>query len=302
MIPTMKNSISRRSFMQWSSLAAVGAASGAGSALMSGVPARAQALAALGKPSPIRFGLTSYTFRNFSRVQLIGFMQQLNVNSLSCDNAMDHLPTDPTLEVQALGDYASANITLHAAGAIAFPTNNESYIRDKFDYARRAGIDLIVADPAPVALPLLGQLAHEYAMRVAIRNRGPENRAFASPFDVLKAIKDLDTRIGCCIDVSQTVRANASVAEEIHLAGSRLYNVQVNDIPATIGNPAQVPVGSGIVPFREVFEALIAIGYPDFVDLAYDADPGDPMPGVTASYAYLRGVLNGMGYATRTER
>ena len=42
--------------------------------------------------SPIRLGLASYTFRNFSRAQLIGFMKQLNVLALNAKDVKDHLP------------------------------------------------------------------------------------------------------------------------------------------------------------------------------------------------------------------
>ena len=42
--------------------------------------------------APIRLGLASYTFRNFSRAQLIGFMKQLKVFALNAKDARDHLP------------------------------------------------------------------------------------------------------------------------------------------------------------------------------------------------------------------
>ena len=44
-----------------------------------------------------------------------------------------------------------------------------------------------------------------------------------------------------------------------------------------------------------MFQALIAISYPGFVDLEYEIHPDDPMPGVIASFAYMRGVLAGYG-------
>jgi len=299
MFPTMKNCSTRRNLLQSFALVAAGAATGAGSALVSGTPARAQALAASGKPSPIRLGLTSDTFRNFSRAQLIAYMEQFNVYSLNCKDVKDHLPVDPTLEMQALEDYASAGITLHAAGAIAFLTDDEAGIRGKFEYARRAGINLIVADSAPVALPRIEAFVHEYDIRVAIRNRGPEDNFFPAPIDVLKAIKVLDPRIGCCIDVSQAARANANLVDAIHAAGSRLYNILVSDLASFSGNLSQVAVGRGILPFREIFEALIAINYPEFVDLEFEIDPNNPITGVAESFAFLRGVLNGMGYLTK---
>jgi len=59
---------------------------------------------------------------------------------------------------------------------------------------------------------------------------------------------------------------------------------------------SQVAVGDGLMPVREIFQALIKINYPGFVDLEYEVHPDDPMPGVISSFAYMRGVLTGMGY------
>ncbi|MDX6458813.1 MAG: hypothetical protein QOE55_2510, partial [Acidobacteriaceae bacterium] len=42
--------------------------------------AAALGMPATGKPSPIKLGLASYTFRNFSRAQMIGYMKQLDVS------------------------------------------------------------------------------------------------------------------------------------------------------------------------------------------------------------------------------
>jgi sugar phosphate isomerase/epimerase len=60
---------------------------------------------------------------------------------------------------------------------------------------------------------------------------------------------------------------------------------------------SQVAVGDGIMPLRKMFDALIAVKYAGFVDLEYEIHPDDPMPGVIASFAYMRGVLAGLGYA-----
>jgi sugar phosphate isomerase/epimerase len=62
---------------------------------------------------------------------------------------------------------------------------------------------------------------------------------------------------------------------------------------------SEVPVGDGIMPIREIFEALIATEYKGFVDLEYEPYSNDPMPGVIGSLAFMRGVLNGLGYTNR---
>jgi len=247
----------------------------------------------------VRLGLATYTFRNFTRAQLIGFMKQLNVTDLNCKDVKDHLPMDPALEAQALADYAAAGIKLHAAGAIYFPKNDEADIRAKFEYVKRAGIPVIVAgDPTPESLQWIERFVKEYDIRIAVHNHGPEDRFFPSPFEVLKAIKDLDPRIGCCIDVGHAVRAGANLVEAIHATGARLYNMHVKDLTSFQSKESQVPVGEGILPFREMFKALIKIDYKGFVDLEYEIHPDDPLPGVIESFGFMRGVLDGMGYLT----
>lgn len=285
--------ISRRNFIHSSATLA------AACAVSTTTTAFGEALKETGKPCPIKLGLCSYTFRNFSRAQLIGFMKQLNISDLNVKDVKDHLPTDPAQEQQALADYAAAGIKLHAAGAIYFPSSDEKDIRGKFEYAKRAGINVIVAgDPTPESLKWIERFVKEYDIKIAIHNHGPEDKFFPSPFDVLKAIKDLDPRIGFCIDVGHAVRANANVVEAIHATGSRLYDMHVKDLSDYTSRDNQVAVGKGVIPFREIFQALAEIKYPGFVDLEYEINGNDPMPGVIESLAYMRGVLTGMGYLT----
>ncbi|MGA7358598.1 MAG: sugar phosphate isomerase/epimerase [Candidatus Sulfotelmatobacter sp.] len=249
---------------------------------------------------PIRLGLASYTFRNFSRSQLIGFMKQLNVFTLNAKDIKDHLPMDPPQEEAALADYAAEGIKLHAAGAIYFAKDEDADIRTKFEYCKLAGISVIVAgDPAPETLPRIEKFVKQYDTRIAIHNHGPEDKLWHSPLDVLKAVKGMDPRIGCCVDVGHTVRAGTHVVQAIHDAGPRLFNVHMKDLTNFESKGSQVAVGDGIMPVREIFEALIATKYTGFVDLEYEIHPDDPMPGVISSFAYMRGVLAGMGFASQ---
>jgi sugar phosphate isomerase/epimerase len=286
-----KNALSRRDFVRTGVLAA------GVCALPSGIFAQTTPRLAGGKPSPIHLGLASYTFRNFTRAQMIGFMKQLHVGDLNAKDAKDHLPMDPSQEAAALADYAAAGIKLHAAGAIYFPKDDDDDIRAKFEYCKRAGIGVIVAgDPTLENLPRIEKFVKQYDIRIAIHNHGPEDKLWPSPLDVLKAVKNMDPRIGCCIDVGHTVRAGTDVVQAIHAAGPRLYNMHMKDLTSFTDKESQVAVGDGEMPVREIFETLIATKYRGFVDLEYEVHPDGPLPGVIASFAYMRGVLAGMGY------
>jgi sugar phosphate isomerase/epimerase len=288
----MKSIFSRRNFVR--SGAMVATAFAASSDVLTGVEEPSADEAA-----PIRLGLASYTFRNFSRAQMIGFLKQLNVFELNAKDVKDHLPADTQEEAAALADYAAAGIKLHAAGAIYFEKNEDADIRAKFEYCKRAGIGVIVAgDPAVETLPRIEKFIKEYDIRFAIHNHGPEDKLWHSPLDVLKAVKGMNPRIGCCIDVGHTVRAGTDVVQAIHEARPRLFNVHMKDLADFQSKDSQVPVGEGIMPVRKMFEALAAIKYKGFVDLEYEIHPDDPMPGVISSFAYMRGVLAGLGYAS----
>jgi sugar phosphate isomerase/epimerase len=289
----MKSTFSRRNFVRSGALAAAACSVGGTASAL------ADLTQAGGAPSPIRLGMASYTFRNFTRAQLIGFMKQLNLTGLNAKDAKDHLPMAPDEEAKALADYVAAGIELHAAGTVYFPKDEEDDVRAKFEYAKRAGIKVIVAgDPAPATLPRIEKFVREYDIRIAIHNHGPEDKIFPSPLDVLKAVKGMDPRMGCCIDVGHCVRAGTDVIQAIHAAGARLFNMHMKDLTSFTEKESQVAVGEGKMPIRAIFEALIKIKYPGWVDLEYEINGDSPMPGVTESFAYMRGVLAGMGFAT----
>jgi sugar phosphate isomerase/epimerase len=287
--------LSRRKFVRSSALLA------AVSTLPAARNAFGQLTEASGKPSPIKLGLASYTFRNFPRTQMISWMKQLNITSLNPKDAKDHLPIDPTAEAQALSDYEANGIHLHAAGAIYFQKDDDEDIRAKFEYCKRAGVKVIVAgDPAPATLPRVEKFVKEYDIKIAIHNHGPEDKIFPSPMDVLKFVKNMDPRMGCCIDVGHCVRAGTDVIKAIKAAGPRLFNMHMKDLTDFTSKESQVAVGEGKMPIRPIFEALTQINYPGWVDLEYEVHGDDPLPGVTESFAYMRGVLTGMGYNPHT--
>ncbi|KAA6465178.1 sugar phosphate isomerase/epimerase [Acidobacteria bacterium AB60] len=288
----LMDKLSRRSFLRSSAAAAAAAAA---------LPATGLATPSqeTGKPSPIKLGICSYTFRNFSREQMIGFLKQLHMDELNAKDIKDHLPADPAGEDAALAAYKTAGIKLHAAGTIYFRKNEDEDVRKQFEYCKRAGIGVIVAgDPTPETLPRIEKFAKEYDIKIAIHNHGPEDKVWPSPLDVLKSLKGMDPRMGCCVDVGHTVRAGTDVVEAIRQIGPRLFDVHMKDLTDFTAKESQVNVGDGKMPVREIFEELIRIRYGGFVDLEYEVHGDDPMPGVIASIAYMRGVLTGLGYLT----
>jgi len=245
--------------------------------------------------SPIRLGIASYTFRKFDQAHLIDFMHQLKTPYLNLKDV--HLPMTPLDQVAPrAAEYRAAGFKLTAAGTITFNKDDDGDMRAKFEYVKAAGIPIIVGAPTHQVLPRLEKFIKQYNIRVAIHNHGPEDKNFPSPLDVLAAVKNMDPRIGCCIDVGHTMRTGTDPVEAIRKAGPRLFDIHMKDLAQARVKESQVAVGEGLMPVRDIFRALIDMRYPGDVDLEYEIHDDDPMPGVVESFAYMRGVLAGMGY------
>jgi hypothetical protein len=256
------------------------------------------AFAADKKPSgasPIRLGIASYTFRKFDDAHLIQFMKELKTPYLNLKDF--HLPMTPLDQVSVrAAEYRAAGFTLTAAGTITFNKDDDDDIRSKFEYVKAAGIPMIVGAPTHEVLPRVEKFVKQYNIKLAIHNHGPEDKNFPSPFDVLAAVKNMDSRIGCCIDVGHTMRTGTDPVEAIRKVGKRVLDIHMKDLAERLVKESQVAVGDGLMPVPEIFRALIDIHYPGQVDLEYEIHADDPMPGVIKSFAYMRGVLAGMGY------
>ena len=248
-------------------------------------------------PSPVKLGIASYTFRKFAMAQLIGFMQQLRTPYLNLKDT--HLPPGSEAAIKTQADaYRAAGLSLTAAGTIYFPKDEDADVRAKFEYCKAAGISLIVGAPTHATLARVEKFAKLYDIRVGIHNHGPEDKEWPSPLDVLKAVSTMDPRMGCCIDVGHTMRAGVDVVSAIQQAGPRLFDLHIKDLAKSDAKDSQVAVGAGIMPIREIFAQLIRMKYKGYTDLEYEIHEDDPLPGVMESFAYMRGVLSGMGYAT----
>ena len=289
-IAPMKSATNRRSFLGSGAMVAVGAGLFSGSGLRT-IGAES------GDRPKIKLGVASYSFHKFDRAHVIEFLKQLNTPWLNCKDVNDHLPmTPPSATDEAVAAYKAAGIELTAVGVIYFPTAEEADIRQKFEYAKRAGVSLIVGSPTREVLPAVEKFVKQYDIRLAIHNHGPEDKQWPSPLDILNVITPMDPRIGLCIDVGHTARAGTDVVEAIHKAGPRLFDVHIKDLADMKVKESQVAVGDGKMPIRGIFEALNAIGYKGYVDLEYEIHEDDPLPGMVKSFAYMRGVLAGMGY------
>jgi len=290
--PVMINrTLTRRGLLKGGTLAAVGT-------ILPSLEMRAETVMRPPSPAtalPIRLGIASYTFRQFDADHLMAFAKQLKTPYLNLKDV--HLKMGPVEQVAAqAAHYRAAGFTLTAAGNITFAKDSDEDMRPKFEYIKAAGIPVVVCAPTHENLPRLQKFARQYNVKIAIHDHGPEDKNFPSPYDVLKAVKNMDPCMGLCLDVGHATRAGADIVAAARDAGPRLFDIHVKDLADRNSKESQVAVGEGILPFREFFKTLIEMKYEGNVDLEYEIQADNPMPGVVESFAYMRGVLAGMGY------
>jgi sugar phosphate isomerase/epimerase len=93
--------------------------------------------------------------------------------------------------------------------------------------------------------------------------------------------------------------------ESIAQAGPRLLDMHAKDLKDPTNKDwkaardSQVPVGEGVLPIGRMFEQLVKINYRGSVNLEYEINGDNPLPGMQISFAYMRGVLNGLEAARK---
>ena len=251
---------------------------------------------AAGGPS-VKLGVASYSLRNFSREQAIDMTRSVGVKYINFKSM--HLPYDASAAEFALArqQLAAAGLELVGGGMITFEADTDEGVRKYFDYAKSAGMPTIVCTCKPGTLPRIEKFAKQYDIKVAIHNHGPEDENFPSPYDALKAVKGMDPRMGLCIDLGHTVRAGTDPVKAIADAGSRVLDMHAKDLRDFSTADSQCIVGEGKIPIADVFRQLKAVGFRGYVNLEYEIDPDNPLPGMRQSFSYMRGALAGLDAA-----
>jgi len=241
----------------------------------------------------MKAGVASYTFRKFSVDDTIKAMNRLNISHISIKDF--HLPLDSSAEQRkaVVQKFKDAGITPVSCGNITME-NNEANIRRAFEYARDCGMFDIVCSPDPLSMPILDKMVKEFDIRIAIHNHGPEDKKFPSPHEVWKAVQPYDSRIGLCIDVGHTARANTDPAEAIVKYKDRLYDLHFKDISSTQPDGETVPGGRGVLDLRAVIKALMKIKYANLIAIEYEGSEDDPVAEVAETIGYAKGLLKGM--------
>ncbi len=190
---------------------------------------------------------------------------------------------------EVIGKFKSVGIEVYGLGVIYLKTEKE--VDNAFSYAQLAGVKLIIAAPAYEMLPYVEKKIKEYNIRIATHNHGPEDKLFPDIDTIYEKIKNLDARMGICLDIGHTFRCGHDPAKMLLTYKDRVYDMHLKDVDAPVEKGNSLINGRGKIDFVSLVKALNKSGYAGMCSLEYE-QKGDPAIGIAECAGHFRGVLS----------
>ncbi len=234
-------------------------------------------------------GMAGYTFKEFSIEKTIEMMTRVGISNISIKDF--HLPLNSSHEQinSVIERFKKAGINVYAVGVIYMKT--EAEVDQAFEYAKMAGVSMIVGAPDYKLLPYIDKKIKTYDLKLAIHNHGPDNPLYPNATDIWEHIKDLDPSIGICIDIGHTTRDGQDPSADIEKFSNRIFDVHIKDVDKPLKEGKTLEIGRGIINIPKVIATLRKIKFSGKCSLEFEKDMKDPLAGIAESIGYFKGVM-----------
>ncbi len=253
------------------------------------IPARPDPQPAPETTEIFNLGMAGWSFTNFDLTRTLETLQSADVHYLCIKDF--HLPfssTDEEIKAfhEKLADYG---VVGYGVGPIYMRSKEE--IDNAFEYAKRVGVRVIVGVPNYDLLPYVNEKVQEYDMQYAIHIHGPDQKLFPDADDVWENVKDLDPRMGICLDIGHDRRNGKDPVADLEKYHSRVFDIHLKDVTGSTKQGYSVEVGRGILDIPGFVKMLRKVKYTGVVSLEHERNMKDPFMGIAESIGYFRGVV-----------
>jgi len=263
-------------------------------AIVASFTMNAQNLRPSPQPAPetgetFKLGMAGYTFAKFDIDKTLETLKQMNVHYLCIKNF--HLPLNSTNEQIAAfkAKLQKNSVTGYAVGPLYMKTEQE--VDNCFEYAKRVGVNLIIGVPDYKLLPYVDKKVKEYNIRLAIHLHGPDLKVYPDAEDVWNHVKDLDPRMGMCLDIGHDTRSGKDVVADLKKYNSRIFDIHLKDVTGHTKLGYSLEVGRGVIDFPAFVRMLRKVKYSGVVSLEHEKDMDNPFMGIAESIGYFRGII-----------
>jgi sugar phosphate isomerase/epimerase len=239
-----------------------------------------------------KVSMAGYSFVKFDLEQSLKMLQRIDVHYLCIKDF--HLPLNSGEEQIAAfhAKLKEANVTGYGVGPIYM--NNEAEVDRAFEYAKRVGVSLIVGVPVHNLLPYVDKKVKEYNMQYAIHLHGPDMpNKYPDADDVWNNVKDLDPRIGMCLDIGHNTRNGKDPVADLKKYHTRVFDIHIKNVTAASKAGSTCEIGRGVIDIPAFVRMLRKVKYNGACSLEFEKDMNDPLAGLAESIGYFRGVIDG---------
>jgi len=170
-------------------------------------------------------------------------------------------PGTTDAQIKAVLDKAKAcGVQLIDCGVIDIPAD-EQKARKVFEWAKKVGITILVAEPEVKALPMIDKLADEFQIKVALHDHAKPARYWDPEF-VFAVTRDLK-HVGFCADVGHWKRSGLDPVAILKKYGDKVISVHFKDLAKgkTPNSFPDMPWGKGECDAAGMLTALRDKGF-----------------------------------------
>ena len=239
--------------------------------------------------SDIQLGVASYTLRKFSTEEALDMTLRCGVNRITFKDM--HLPLDSNNETikKTVELCKQKGVTLYGAGVVYMRSKED--VDRAFEYAKTAGMEMIVGVPNHELLEYVEGKVKQYDIKLAIHNHGPGDKLYPSAESAYNLIKNMDKRMGLCIDIGHTKRINRDPEQDVKDFFDRVLDIHIKDVTVAAAEGTTCIIGRGVIDFPAFMKTVVKMGYKGTLALEYEAEADDPLPGMMESFGYTKGVM-----------
>jgi sugar phosphate isomerase/epimerase len=237
----------------------------------------------------IQLGVASYTLRKFPTEEALDMTVRCGVNRITFKDM--HLPLDSDNETikKTVELCKKKGVTLYGAGVVYMRSKED--VDRAFEYAKTAGMEMIVGVPNHELLEYVEGKVKQYDIKLAIHNHGPGDKLYPSAESAYTLIKNMDKRMGLCIDIGHTKRINRDPEQDVKDFFDRVLDIHIKDVTAAEAEGKTCIIGRGVIDFPSFMKTVVDMGYKGTLALEYEAEADDPLPGMMESFGYTKGVM-----------
>ncbi|MBP5509611.1 MAG: sugar phosphate isomerase/epimerase [Kiritimatiellae bacterium] len=308
------NPYTRRSFLGAGSLALAAACR---AAFPDGCAAAAAEVPKLSGRVRFRLGMAGYTYIRLDIDKTLASMERAGVHHLCVKDR--HLPLDAKpAEIEAFRrKCADHGVTPHGVGVIYMGSEEEA--KRAFDYAAALGVPVVVGAPwkpaedgstdmkrrrqSPELCAKISDLCARYNLKFAIHNhsRNPKTgwpELFATPADAWGIVKDMDPRMGLCLDIAFAFADGLDPVDEIKKYSSRLFDLHFRNISDPKNGLSCTDFTTGAIDYVRVVRALAETGYDGVCGIEL-VHPFPKRPEwINTSVGYFRGLIEAVNHSS----